>query len=101
MSDKLLQQYLVKISQWLSTRPAEILNLSSRKGSISAGKDADFVIWDPFRTEVVSSSCINHPETTPFIGEELCGVIHRTYLRGELVYSSDSSQAVGCYLTPK
>ena len=101
MGEKLLQQYLVKISHWLSTRPAEILNLSSRKGSISAGKDADLVIWDPFRTEVISSSCMKHPELTPFLGEELCGVIYRTYLRGELVYSSDSSQAVGRYLTPK
>lgn len=101
MGEQLLKQYLVKISHWLSSKPAEILNLDSRKGSIAVGKDADFVIWDPFTTDVVSNSDIKYPEMTPFIGEELCGKIHRTYLRGECVYDSRVSRALGTSLIPK
>lgn len=35
------------ISKLLSSQPAKLWGLEGRKGTLSIGMDADFVIWDP------------------------------------------------------
>lgn len=35
----------------------------------------------------------------PYIGEEITGIIYRTYLRGQLVFSSEGSTPAGTILT--
>ena len=32
-----------------SITPSKLLNIDSFKGSLAVGKDADFVIWNPFK----------------------------------------------------
>lgn len=78
---------LQMLSKVLSTNPAKILNLP-QKGGICKGKHADLIIWDPDHKVKISKSFDRYPEMSPFIGEELYGKIHRTYLRGKLVYST-------------
>lgn len=43
------------ISKLLSNQPAKLCGLEDRKGDLSVGKDADFVIWDPEKSIKVSS----------------------------------------------
>ena len=37
----------MSIFKWVSLGTAQILKISDRKGSIDAGMQADFVIWNP------------------------------------------------------
>lgn len=90
--------YLVLLAEWLSTSPAKILQIPF-KGSISPGKHADLVVWDPFASTTVTTSYSQYPEMSPLMGEELDGVIHRTYLRGRLVYSKNSIIPSGKVIT--
>ena len=43
------------VSKLLSSQPAKLCGLENRKGDLSVGKDADFVIWDPEESIKVSS----------------------------------------------
>lgn len=66
------------------TTPARIAGLGS-KGSISTGKDADFVVFDPDGTFVVNDEMnpIFHKHNkTAYDGQKLRGVIHATFLAG-------------------
>eukprot|EP00358_Blepharisma_japonicum_P005731 CAMPEP_0202944226 /NCGR_PEP_ID=MMETSP1395-20130829/4952_1 /ASSEMBLY_ACC=CAM_ASM_000871 /TAXON_ID=5961 /ORGANISM="Blepharisma japonicum, Strain Stock R1072" /LENGTH=96 /DNA_ID=CAMNT_0049642741 /DNA_START=415 /DNA_END=702 /DNA_ORIENTATION=- len=77
------------MSQWVSQVPAEILGLKN-KGSISAGKDADFVVWDPYQRFEVKSTENIPSEMSPLIGEELYGKVMRTYIRGKLAFNENT-----------
>lgn len=46
---------LSEISKLLSSQPARLCGLDDRKGNLSEGMDADFVVWDPEETIKVSS----------------------------------------------
>jgi dihydroorotase-like cyclic amidohydrolase len=43
------EHYIVRLSKWLSSKPAEILGLDEIRGSIAAGKLADLIVWQPER----------------------------------------------------
>ncbi len=76
----------------LSGRPAEIFGLGKTKGRIAKGYDADLVVWDSKSAFTVEASELYHRHPiTPYEGCSLNGVVHRTFVRGNLVY--DSSQA--------
>jgi len=73
--------------RWMSTNPAALAGLQSRKGSLSPGLDADFVIFNPDAEFTVTSDILHfrHP-VTPYLGQLLKGRVEQTYLRGECVY---------------
>lgn len=83
-------QELVKL---MSAAPAQLAGLSDRKGSLEVGKDADLVVFDPQATFVVTPEMIHfkHP-VTPYAAQTLSGVVHRTYLRGGLIYADGQHQ---------
>jgi allantoinase len=79
---------LVDIARWMAEEPARLAGCDSRKGRLAAGFDADFAIFDPKAEFVVSQDRLyyRHP-VSPYLGENLHGVVKATYLRGCLVFS--------------
>ena len=77
------------LATWMARRPAELLGISSTKGAIAAGRDADLVVVDPDATFTVDPSALHdRHRLTPYEGRQLTGVVEATYLRGSLVYRS-------------
>lgn len=71
----------------LTRRPAALVGLSQRKGSIDVGRDADLVVFEPDAKFVVDPAKLFHRhKATPYEGRELQGVVETTYLRGRKVY---------------
>ena len=75
------------LARWLCEGPARLASLP-RKGSIEAGRDADFAVWSPEQSFVVDPAIIEHRhKLTPYAGESLYGVVRDTWLRGERIYA--------------
>jgi len=79
---------LLDLARWMSEAPARLAGCNAQKGQISAGHDADFVVFDPDREFIVTEERLHyrHP-VSPYLGETLRGVVKATYLRGSPVFS--------------
>ncbi|KAL6427571.1 hypothetical protein ACFW04_008806 [Cataglyphis niger] len=78
---------LSEISKLLSSQPARLCGLDDRKGNLSEGMDADFVIWDPEETIKIETSNIYHKnKLTPYKGKILFGKVIATVLRGQFIF---------------
>ena len=82
----------------MSLHPAEILNISSTRGSISKGKYADLIIWNPFEKYPIIKEYSPFPEMSPFIGLQMYGRIIRVYLRGSLAFLEGKFKAQGRFV---
>lgn len=72
-----------QLIQRMSTAPCALYGLQG--GTLEEGKTADLVIFDPeeiWRVQEFASKSAN----SPFIGEELPGVVHATICGGQMVY---------------
>ena len=79
------------IARWMAQRPAELLGFSSFKGQISAGRDADLIVFDPEASfTVVRAMLHDRHRLTPYEGSTLKGRVETTYLRGAPVYQAGS-----------
>jgi allantoinase len=79
---------LTDIARWMAEGPARLAGCASTKGRISAGYDADFVIFEPEAEFVVTEARLHHRHAvSPYMGETLSGIVKATYLRGKLVYA--------------
>jgi allantoinase len=79
------------MAAWLSERPAKLAGLQNSKGKIAPGFDADLVAIDPEKKFVVKEDMIQHKhKITPYLNEELYGVVEKTWLRGQLVYDQEN-----------
>ena len=75
------------VAKWLCENPARQVNLETRKGTIAEGHDADIVIWNPDREFTVNHDTLHHRhKLTPYDGEQLTGVVQKTFLRGKKIY---------------
>ncbi len=71
---------------------ARRFGLASRKGSLEAGKDADFVLADPKdRTVLTGAALYSKGKDTPFDGLALRGSIRSTWVRGRLIYDAEAA----------
>ena len=78
---------LSDLVKWLSTNPAKLAGQSQRKGRIAVGFDADLIVFDPEKTFEVTAEMILHKhKVSPYICQELAGVVELTFLRGEQVF---------------
>jgi allantoinase len=81
---------IADMSRWLCENPSKLAGIQKSKGKIQKGYDADLVVWDPEKSFVVTENSIQHKhKITPYLGEELFGVVEQTYLKGEKVFDSD------------
>jgi allantoinase len=75
------------VVRWMSFAPAKLAGLSA-KGRIAAGADADLVVFDPDAEWTVDPAHLHHRHPlTPYAGMRLKGLVQRTVLRGETVFS--------------
>ena len=55
------------------------------------GKDADFVIWNPEESSLVKEEdVLFRYKISPYIGQNLSGVVLETIVNGETVYKNKS-----------
>jgi len=75
------------IARWMSSAPAALAGLSARAGALEAGREANFVVFDPEAEFVVAADALHYRHAvSPYLGETLKGVVEATYLRGEAVF---------------
>ena len=80
------------VARWLSEKPARLAGVSTRKGKIETGYDADMVVWNPEKSFTVSEDRLYHKhKMTPYLNEELYGVVEQTYLGGVPVFSQGAT----------
>jgi dihydroorotase-like cyclic amidohydrolase len=74
-----------------SANPARAFGLYPRKGTIAVGVDADLVVLDPAREQVVSPAVLQSAQDfTPFAGMRVRGWPTHTLLRGRIVFRDGS-----------
>jgi allantoinase len=77
--------------RWMSSAPAALAGISHRAGTLDAGRDATFVIFDTDTEFVVTADKLHYRHAiSPYLNETLRGVVKATYLRGEAVYREGS-----------
>ena len=79
---------LPDIARWMAEGPARLAGCDSRKGRIAAGYDADFVVFEPEAEFLVAKERLHQRHAvSPYLGENLRGVVRLTYLRGKPVFT--------------
>lgn len=95
-SAALTYTYLVKegilsvmgMAEKMSFNPAKILGLTE-KGSVSEGKIADIVVFDPNKTyKIDKNTFVSKGKNTPFDGFEVSGEVKYTLVDGKIVYQA-------------
>ncbi len=78
-----------KIAALMSTHVAKFIGFEKTKGQFKKGYDADIVVWDPNQKFIVKAAGIHYRhKISPYVGEELSGVIKQTYLSGKKVFEN-------------
>lgn len=78
---------VTELSELMSSRTSGFLSTGKRKGKIEKGYDSDFIVFDPEGKFTVEEKNIFHRhKVTPYMGEELYGIVEHTYLRGNKVF---------------
>lgn len=72
----------------MSAAPADFAGLP-HKGRIAPGADADLLVADEGSELLVDGAALEHRHAiTPYAGEQLRGLVLRTYLRGQVAFAS-------------
>jgi len=79
---------LSDIARWMAEGPARLAACESRKGRLAEGFDADFVVFDPEAEFIASEDHLHYRHrVSPYLGENLRGVVKATYLRGNCIFA--------------
>ncbi len=79
----------MQMAEKMSYNPAKILGLSEEKGSISEGKIADIVIFDPSKEYAIDKhTFFSKGKNTPFHGRTVKGEVRCTIVDGVPVYEA-------------
>jgi len=78
-----------------STNAAKIFNIHPRKGSLTAGADADVVVWDPEGARTISAKTHHmNIDFNIYEGMEVIGVPAYTISQGNVVYERGELKSV-------
>jgi allantoinase len=78
---------LLDLARWMAEGPAKLAGCQMKKGRITPGFDADFVIFDTEGEFVVTAERLYYRYPfSPYLGEKLRGIVKATYLRGKPVF---------------
>lgn len=79
----------MQMAEKMSYNPAKILGIDGEKGSVSEGKIADIVIFDPKREyKIDRNTFFSKGKNTPFDGYPVKGDVKYTLVDGEVVYEN-------------
>jgi len=79
------------IVRWMSRSPAAFAGIGHLAGSLAAGRDANFIVFDTDSEFKVTVDKLHYRHAiSPYLNETLRGVVKTTYLRGEAVYRDGS-----------
>jgi dihydropyrimidinase len=96
---KLTMNEFVRVT---STAAAQIFNIYPRKGHISAGADADIVVWDPEASKTISTKTDHqNVDFNIFEGMTVKGCASHTISQGKIVYANgelDVERGAGRYI---
>ncbi len=96
---KLTMNEFVRVT---STAAAQIFNIYPRKGHISAGADADIVVWDPEASKTISTKTDHQNiDFNIFEGMTVKGCASNTISQGKVVYANgelDVERGAGRYV---
>ena len=96
---KLTMNEFVRVT---STAAAQIFNIYPRKGHISAGADADIVVWDPEASKTISTKTDHQNiDFNIFEGMTVKGCASNTISQGKIVYANgelDVERGAGRYI---
>jgi allantoinase len=75
------------IARWMSSAPAALAGLNHKAGSLEAGREANFILFDTDSEFTVTSDKLHyrHP-ISAYMGKNLRGTVKATYLRGKAIY---------------
>lgn len=85
----------------LSENPAKLYGVYPRKGALLPGSDADIVVFDPEKEDVISAKThAYNTDNNPFEGFALHGGIDKVFLRGTLAVEKDKliQEKLGIYI---
>ena len=78
---------LEELARWMSSGPAALAGLSVRAGTLEAGREASFVVFDTEAEERVTAEQLHTRHLiSPYVGRHLRGEVRATYLRGRAVW---------------
>jgi allantoinase len=78
-----------ELAKWLCENPAKLIGLQNSKGKIAKGFDADIIVVNDEQSFIVTEQMIHHKhKVTPYLNEQLFGVVTTTFLGGEKVYDN-------------
>jgi allantoinase len=76
-----------QLAQKICMATSKLLSIEDLVGSIEVGKLANFVIWNPEEKFTVSEDMLRMKnKKTPYLDQELFGIVEATILRGQKVY---------------
>ena len=90
-----------KMCQLLCENPAKLYGVYPNKGVIAEGSDADIVIFDPEKKNVISAKThAYHTDNNPYEGFEIQGDIDKVFLRGNLAVEDGKvvQEKLGTYI---
>jgi allantoinase len=80
-----------RVGKWMAVGPARLAGLAGRKGALTAGADADFLVFDPDAEWKVAPEDLRfRHKLSPYLGAELRGRVRETWLRGERVFTDEN-----------
>jgi allantoinase len=78
-----------QLAQWMSSAPAQLAGVSAHAGSIEPGKHANLVAFDTEASFVVTPEVLHYRhKISPYMDQQLRGVVRKTWLRGEKVFDN-------------